>query len=287
MEATTPPRRKRKLKWTEFIQGWSKKEPHDTFIVCVYRGEVSSEALRILVTKGRTTLGVASLDWGSSYAGDVFELQWKDRTHAYAVMDFLLKEGLPLFTQTRMCVNVSPNDLNPGDMCTPEWLERVHVRHTRARVEEAIRTYAKSDAARAVDMSCSVYPFVYSHEAAWRTDEGRALVRWLMSLYRAREADSSDEECFASGDDEQASPPVLPPTAMVKADDDEDESMDVEDEDDVCMICLVNRPNTLVLPCMDRVVCHACSEGLKKTPDVHTCVKCRRPIESVLEDYKQ
>jgi hypothetical protein len=57
---------------------------------------------------------------------------------------------------------------------------------------------------------------------------------------------------------------------------------DVEEEQE-CMICLDAMADTLVLPCEDRVVCKACSIGLRATPDVRTCVKCRRPITHVLE----
>ena len=51
-----------------------------------------------------------------------------------------------------------------------------------------------------------------------------------------------------------------------------------------CMICMDKEANTLVVPCMHRVVCAECSRGLKNTPDRSTCVRCRRPIERVFED---
>lgn len=58
----------------------------------------------------------------------------------------------------------------------------------------------------------------------------------------------------------------------------------VQEEDDVeCMICMDKAADTLVLPCEHRVVCKACSIGLRATPDKRICVQCRRPIEHVLE----
>jgi hypothetical protein len=56
-----------------------------------------------------------------------------------------------------------------------------------------------------------------------------------------------------------------------------------EDEEEVCMICLDAKPNTMVLPCEHVVVCKACSTRLPSTPDAHTCVRCRRPITHVLD----
>lgn len=53
------------------------------------------------------------------------------------------------------------------------------------------------------------------------------------------------------------------------------------DPEDACMICLDNPPTTTVLPCECRVVCDACSKGLRNTPDNTICVRCRRPITHV------
>lgn len=53
-----------------------------------------------------------------------------------------------------------------------------------------------------------------------------------------------------------------------------------------CFICLTNEPDTVVLPCMHKVVCGECSKKLSTTNDKHTCVRCRRPITDVLYDAK-
>jgi len=60
----------------------------------------------------------------------------------------------------------------------------------------------------------------------------------------------------------------------------------IEPEEDLteCMICLSNPPDTLVTPCMHRVVCRECSKKLKNTPDCGVCVRCRREIEAVYHD---
>ena len=60
----------------------------------------------------------------------------------------------------------------------------------------------------------------------------------------------------------------------------ESEKISIDD----CVICLDKKPDTMVLPCMDVVVCHKCSHKLKNTNDKQTCVKCRRPIDNVLDN---
>lgn len=54
-----------------------------------------------------------------------------------------------------------------------------------------------------------------------------------------------------------------------------------EEDDFICMICLVSPPDTVVNPCKHCVVCSECSERLKNTNDAETCVQCRCPITNV------
>lgn len=48
-----------------------------------------------------------------------------------------------------------------------------------------------------------------------------------------------------------------------------------------CMVCLDAPPSTLVLPCMHKVVCEACSEQLKESSDRKTCLYCRSEIQGI------
>jgi hypothetical protein len=203
-----------------------------------------------------------------------------------------------------MCVTIHPTELKPGESCTPEWLDRVISVITRNDIEKAAKEFYKGDLARAVSMCCGRNEFVFSHESSWITEEGRALVRWLLSHYHMRDADSSSEEAYVEEtiskrkrDDDQEekveqkqvkeetketsqSPTKKARLEVLSLVDDDDD----DDDENVCMICMVNPPNTLVLPCMDCVVCKTCSVKLKATHDARICVKCRRPIESVEED---
>ncbi len=49
-----------------------------------------------------------------------------------------------------------------------------------------------------------------------------------------------------------------------------------------CVVCLSDAADTTVLPCQHSVVCSACSEKLKTTPDAKICIQCRKPLTSIL-----
>ncbi len=50
-----------------------------------------------------------------------------------------------------------------------------------------------------------------------------------------------------------------------------------------CVVCLINIPDTLVLPCGHCVVCKECSDQLKSTPKKFTCIVCSQHITHVLD----
>jgi hypothetical protein len=64
-----------------------------------------------------------------------------------------------------------------------------------------------------------------------------------------------------------------------------EEPMAMEEQTDedsgLCMICMERTADTLVIPCMHRVVCAACSLGLQNTADRAVCCVCRNPIDAV------
>lgn len=63
----------------------------------------------------------------------------------------------------------------------------------------------------------------------------------------------------------------------------------LQEEPEICSICLNKPANTMVLPCSHVVLCDACSRELAKKPelvDAKVCVQCRQPITEVLyESY--
>lgn len=55
-----------------------------------------------------------------------------------------------------------------------------------------------------------------------------------------------------------------------------------EYNEDVCMVCMENPPNTMVMPCCHVVVCDQCSYKLTQTLNAKKCVKCQQPIKEVI-----
>ena len=208
---------KRKVKWTEYVP-WNGNKPEDYFIVCLpcdctsfdvtneYDGDVVRAKLDAvvdtLVEKG------VPVKRSYSYAGDTLELLWKDKQYAYPVMDATLRSGFGVFTQTRMCINLRPETLNwyGGGALTPETLERIHVRMIRERIEEykimheQRKSFNKYESPLVKAMMDIIYSnkIVFSHPNAWVTEEGRALVAWILETLPdyeiKRSADESDEE---------------------------------------------------------------------------------------------
>jgi hypothetical protein len=55
--------------------------------------------------------------------------------------------------------------------------------------------------------------------------------------------------------------------------------------EELCVICMVNKPATLVLPCAHKVACHECSDKLKDDPtNKDKCVLCRTQISFISEE---
>jgi hypothetical protein len=276
MERPSPPgRRRRKLKWVEFVKSGG-ETPDDYFIVCLPRlpqdrWEEMENALSALVAtfNEKTPKGLIH---STSYAGATLELPRRYRDAAYAVMDAALKAGFSIFTQTRMPVNISPRDLAifRGETLTPEVLERCHVRNVRANLDDLTR-WRGHGIADAIRLLTEFNSFVFSHPASWCTDEGRAFVTFMLAETAPRpigNPNSSDEEV---ADDA--------PTPIVAH-----EPMEL-DEDATCVVCLERRADTLVTPCMHVHVCRACSETLKATPNAKRCVYCRESIDTIYIDY--
>lgn len=324
-------RRRRALKWTEFIALGGPCAPTESFIICVLRGEMGRDDPRLapLLAAGGALERVRI---GYCYAGTIASLPWGERARAYPIMTALLRAGINIFTQNYMPVNVDADALTEeAPVLTPASLERYHVRQTRAKIEEDLRHddgHWRSRQ-RVFDTYISHQECRYTHASAWCTDEGRAFVAWILDALSKRAADlSSDEEVFTDTEEEEKEkktktgatplptradvplerppPPqgtkrpaseVIDLTTIGKEEEDDgakpppakkarlnERGEEEGEEEAVCMVCMDRRPNTLVLPCMHVVVCVACSERLKGTPNARQCIYCRQPIESVQQD---
>ena len=78
---------------------------------------------------------------------------------------------------------------------------------------------------------------------------------------------------------------ILPPKAEEATPSPEPKEEKPVEEPFMCLVCYDNPPTTCVHPCGCVVVCSLCSPRLQATADHQTCLKCRRPIDSI-EDLK-
>jgi len=307
---------RRKLKWTEFVN-INRCGPDDLFIVCLprYRFETPMDydsdkeraVIDAMVTafNAHTPIGLVR---SSSYAGDTLEMPWKQRAHAYEVMNAALQAGLGIFTQNRMPINILPSDLPAGQVLTPELMERLYAATVMREIEKqvdylTVRPFRPVEMrlAHAIDLVCGSNKTVFSHAASWITDEGRALVAYIHENIKTRDfaGTSSDEEVAVD------TPPfIVIPDADEKGGNKEDPIaiMDEKDatepptkkrrlndeasaeRDTQCVVCMDARANTLTLPCMHMCVCRACSAKLKGTPTEKRCLHCNKGITGVLAD---
>lgn len=64
------------------------------------------------------------------------------------------------------------------------------------------------------------------------------------------------------------------------------EKEEEENKDVDCVVCMETKADTRVKPCLHVVVCRACSDKLKDSPNARLCVFCRQPIESIEDVLK-
>lgn len=269
---------KRKIKWTEYVpQG--EVTPQTTFYVCLVRTFTEDDVL-----------GPFAARIVSTYGGDAIELPWCFRDRAYPIMTAVLRTGCPIFTQTRMCVNVRPDELDDAEALTPAVLERIVAKRCMQRLRDSARERQEARMenwrvamGHAVRCMVEYYPRVYAHPACWITEEGKSLLEYMREYDDTNmlRGDSSDEEVDVDAWD----PPLLtsPPT---EAPDLKRPSADVDSNREegsalLCVVCMERVADTLVLPCMHQCVCQACSASLRNTINAKRCVMCRAAIASV------
>lgn len=58
-------------------------------------------------------------------------------------------------------------------------------------------------------------------------------------------------------------------------------------DENLCIICMDNIANTMVLPCEHIVICNICSNKLKNTHEAHICIYCRKEITDILIEERE
>ncbi len=225
----------------------------DCFVICYF----DSKDLIKDMPEIRKESGCVSLvddDWiGHAY----LMLHWSEYAKITEVFNTLLKRGHSFSPRTKAQVSFSATK----DSC---FTMAAHEEKAIHKVRELI----KMGLTDIVDDS-------FCEEWNYLTEEGKAFARSLrenpaMWRYDTDRTNFYHWEIFKHDDTE-----TLLSTVVIE----EVTPIVIEENNDtLCMICLDNEADTMVLPCEHCVVCKACSLGLEKTPVHNTCVRCRRPI---------
>jgi hypothetical protein len=234
---------------------------------------------------------------------EYIEMEWKDLKYYWRAMEAFLRHGITVFTQCRLCENLSAKDfaalnLAPHEPLTRELAEKLMVKNLRD-INQGMMPYQQRP------FQLGVFDYIpLQHPNAWLTEEGRRLVadvRRAKMKRNVEEASSSDEDIYALPTDpwppisprkhqreeeEEANveePPAKKPRVevVILEDDDDDDDAIVD-----CMVCEERKADTLVLPCEHQVVCRACSEKLRAQDGFNAthCIVCRRVIDMVVKD---
>jgi hypothetical protein len=212
---------------------------------------------------------VDTLNYGDWINHGYMEVHWTEHDKISQLFNTMLMLGHYFTTRNNANVNFSPND---GDG-----------HFTDALMEHKCVSMLSGHLDIVPNGIYMPTVFTNNHFKIWNysTDEGRRFCNRIRSLKGKKEANWNSPNNYrllpAFREPQQldrlvVEPPVVEQPLLVHQPDD-------DIDDGLCMVCMDNVPNTQVHPCGHIVVCIGCSEQLKNTSDVHTCVKCRRKIE--------
>ena len=303
MEATSaadvspPPRRKRK--WHDYIPGKDDK-PDDMQPVCIiHEGRGANYNFHTTAYDRVRPTDDELIAWIRDYINDpalgkvevrdfvgrdYIAMQWKDEKYFWKATEALFRRGIAVNTQCRLTgcwFDPMLMDPLPVSGFTMEYLEKSMAKKYKAKLSESRFSYLPNEV-------------VFTHESSWSTPHGKDLVRFVRQGLKKRSVD----EC-SSSDEETTYPPTHglpmdtpePPAKKARLEEPPSTAVVVpepavsaeSDTRDDCCICLVNKANTLVMPCGHSIVCSECSDQLKKTPNAKLCVLCRGEISEVLQ----
>ena len=226
----------------------------------------------------KLNLDTSELWFDTSYGGEYLEVQFTSRHKIPEIVNECLEIGLCIKLQTRLQSFYKPGE-GPFSLEKSEQLGLLQL-----------------------ETSLTLYPFIIESKAdclgderLWKTERGKAFARRVQAKFPDADCDvplylppsSIDDPTIdfplAQPQTEAVQPTLIPCVALpLSCPAPEIEKSPSTQE--TCMICLDLPADTMVLPCLDVVVCRACSQGLRQTPDNKICVKCRRPITKVVWD---
>lgn len=235
------------------FQLWDKGTPNG-FAVCKLVAEhFPAEKLEELREKsGSRTVGVS--DW----LGRLFiTVGWNEYDKIKKVLDSLLKIGFSFYTNNKLQVSFSPAD---GEFTTEKMEEKA------IQLYGSVLHHARSGA--------FFRPPLFK-VWNWTTDDGKKFCNLIRDITGKKPCNEKSEHNYYLWD-------VFKNCDFKTLCDLPKEEEKVFDEE-LCLVCYENKPDTMVLPCRHVVACKKCSEGLRDSLNARKCIKCRAHIENIIE----
>ena len=233
----------------------------DLFVLCFLNSSWDEVALfeKTTLPSIKEECSTASLELGDWIGRDYLSIHWSEIGKRFLVLNALLKHAIPFQTATKTMPCFSGKGVDVGiTEFTPELFED--------RIIEQMRTF--SGDRRLIGLISEACYYDWN----WTTPRGKAFALELRRNYAADYRSKYDSKTTNFYEWDIFTQPHDPLTLCDIA------IQVVEDDKEVCMICMENEANTMVLPCEHCVVCRECSARLESTNNSWLCIKCRQII---------
>lgn len=264
---------------TLFYNGFGHRLSGNTFVACFCRKLNNDE-----LTKLKTLSGARSLEQDEFLGRYYLLVHWSEYNKIKSILNHMLTLGLWFRTSTKISVVINPSEFSYYDDTVYE-----------NKVIDDAKELMKKDLNLA--MNYPYYSDIFPDLWNWKTERGRI---FCINYRKLRGLPNDDIEINAFDDINNYynwdyfrnyDPLTLQSTIVENKSENKQQTLTItqvnnhmttNDDDNLCMICLNNKPETKVEPCGHSVVCNICSDKLKYTNDYDTCVRCRRKIKRII-----
>lgn len=227
----------------------------DCFVICYLHVGWSDEVAIDELRKESGSKTVQEDEWiGHRY----LRIHWREYPLIVSVFNTLLKLGYAFTTRNR-----AESYFNPSE----DRLFNFEIAELKSinRLKEMIKLNPRLQ---------TMVHYGFYDEWNYLTEEGRAFCRELRKTSYFDHGEKREDYRTWATFDQCDYRTLLNKVVLPLLDD---------DNDDLCVVCMEKRADTMVLPCEHNVVCKECSLQLEKDAlNKDKCVKCRRDVVHVL-----
>lgn len=182
---------------------------------------------------------------------------WNEYDKVKAVLDSLLKIGFSFYTNNKLQICFFPGD----EEFTVEKMEAKAV-----QLYGGVLHHIRAE---------SIFRPALFKVWNWTTEEGKKFCKLIRDVSGKKSCDERSKHNYYLWD--------IFKNCDFKTLGDLPEKEEKVFEEELCLVCYENRPDTMVLPCRHVVACKKCSESLRGSLNARKCIKCRCYIENIIE----